>query len=141
MSACRLLIALGLLLQVNSGERRYADQDGNPILGDCLIRLKSEDEIRIPAMESGVLIEMPVKEGSRVAKGALLAKIDDREATAGVKVAQFALKSAEQRATEDIEIRYAEAAKKVADADVMQSMKANLDSPGSTPGGHRVTKR
>jgi multidrug efflux pump subunit AcrA (membrane-fusion protein) len=133
MSACRLLIALGLLLQVSSSDRRYADQDGNPILGDCLIRLKSEDEIRIPALESGVLIEMPVKEGSRVAKGELLAKIDDREATAGVKVAQFAMKSAEQRATEDIEIRYAEAAKKVADADVLQSMKANLDSPGSIP--------
>ena len=82
MSAIRLLIAVGLLLPVSGVDRRYADQNGNPVLDRCLIKLKGEDEIRIPAQVSGVLISMPVKEGSRVAKGDLLATIDDREARA-----------------------------------------------------------
>ena len=133
MTAIRLLITLGLLLPVASGNRRYADEDGNPVLQDCLIKLKGEDEIRIPAQESGVLIEMPVKEGSRVAEGDLLAKIDDREAKAAVKVAQYALQSAQQRAEEDIEIRYAKAAEAVAKIDVLQDLKANKDHPGAIP--------
>jgi len=126
MGAFQLLIALGLLLPVSS-DRRYADEDGNPVLGECLIKLKGEDEIRIPAQESGVLIEMPVKEGSRVAKNELLAKIDDREANAAVAVAGYALESAEKRAEEDIEIRYAQAAMDVAKVDLDLGNRANRD--------------
>ena len=133
MSAVRLLITLGLLLPVSGAERDYTPQDGNPVLDQCMIMLKGEDEIRIPAQESGVLISMPVKEGSRVAKGALLAKIDDREAKAALKVAQYGLQSAQHRAKEDIEIRYAQAAKDVAKVDVEQDLKANRDHPGAIP--------
>jgi multidrug efflux pump subunit AcrA (membrane-fusion protein) len=133
MSAFRLLIALGLLLPVSGVERRYTEQDGNPVLDRCLIKLKGEDEIRIPAQEAGVLISMPVKEGSRVHKGDLLATIDDREAQAALKVSEYALQSAQQRAQEDIEIRYAQAAEAVAKIDVLQDLKANKDYPGSIP--------
>ncbi len=133
MSAIRLLIAVGLLLPVSGVDRRYAEENGNPVLDRCLIKLQSEDEIRIPAQEAGVLISMPVKEGSRVAKGDLLATIDDREAKAALKVAQYALQSAQQRAKEDIEIRYAQAAEAVAQVDVEQDLKANRDHPGAIP--------
>ena len=133
MSAFRLLIALGLLLPVSGVDRLYAEKDGNPVLDRCLIKLKGEDEIRIPAQEAGVLISMPVKEGSRVAQGELLATIDDREAKAALQVAEYALQSAQQRAKEDIEIRYAQAAEAVAQVDVDQDQKANRDHPGAIP--------
>ncbi|MCH7751932.1 MAG: HlyD family efflux transporter periplasmic adaptor subunit [Planctomycetes bacterium] len=133
MSAIRLLIAVGLLLPVSGVDRRYADENGNPMLDRCLIKLKGEDEIRIPAQVSGVLISMPVKEGSWVAKGDLLATIDDREAKAALQVAQYGLQSAQQRAQEDIEIRYAQAAEAVAKIDVLQDLKANRDFAGSIP--------
>ena len=133
MSAIRLLIAVGLLLPVSGVERRYADQDGNPVLDRCLIKLKGEDEIRIPAQVSGVLISMPVKEGSWVAKGDLLATIDDREAKAALQVAEYALQSAQQRAEEDIEIRYAQAAEGLAKVDVELALRANRDFSGSFP--------
>lgn len=133
MSAIRLLITLGLLLPVSSADRLHVDEDGNPVLDGCRIELIGEDEIRIPAQESGVLIEMPVKEGSRVSKGDLLATVDDREAKAAVTVARYALQSAVQRANETIEIRYAQAAEAVAKVDVEQDEKANLDHPGAIP--------
>lgn len=133
MGVFRLLIAAGLLLPVGGVDHRYTDQDGNPVLDRCLIKLKGEDEIRIPAQEAGVLISMPVKEGSQVHKGDLLATIDDREAKAALKVSEYALQSAQQRAKEDIEIRYAQAAAAVAKVDVEQDLKANLDHPGAIP--------
>jgi multidrug efflux pump subunit AcrA (membrane-fusion protein) len=133
MIAVRLLITLGLLLPVSIADRYHVDQDGNPVLENCRVELKGKDEIRIPAQESGVLIEMPLTEGSIVAKGDLLAVIDDREARAAVTVAEYALQSAQQRAKEDIEIRYAQAAEAVAQVDVEQDLKANRSLPGAIP--------
>ena len=137
MGAIKLLILLGLMLPVGGADRYrvdfQVDADGNPVLDGCRIELKGEDEIRIPAQESGVLLEMPLKEGSRVSKGDLLAVIDDREAKAAVTVAEFALQSAVQRANETIEIRYAQAAEAVAKVDVDQDLKANRDHPGAIP--------
>lgn len=133
MSAIRLLITLGLLLPISSTDHRYTNEDGDPVLDRCLIKIKGENEIRIPAQEAGVLIGMPVKEGSRVAKGDLLARIDDREAKAALQVTEYSLQSAQQRAQEDIEIRYAQAAEDVAKVDVLQDLKANRDHPGAIP--------
>jgi multidrug efflux pump subunit AcrA (membrane-fusion protein) len=133
MSAIQLLVSLGLLLPISIADRYSVDADGNPVLDKCRIELIGQDEVRIPAQEAGVLIEMPVKEGSRVSKGDLLATIDDREAKAAVKVANYALQSAMQRANETIEIRYAQAAEAVAEVDLEQDQKANRDHPGAIP--------
>ncbi len=129
MTGLRLLVALGLLAQVGSGDRHGAPESGNPVLAPCLIKLK--DEVRIPAQEAGVLIKLPVKEGSRVAEGDLLATIDDREARAALLVTEYGLEVAQKRAAEDIEIRYARAAARVAKVDVEQDQKANQDQPGA----------
>lgn len=106
---------------------------GNPVLTPCLIKLKSQNEIRIPAQEAGVLIEMPVKEGTKVHKGDLLAKIDDREASANLQITEYALDSATKKANEDIEIRYAKAAADVAEADLKRDFRANATQPGAVP--------
>jgi multidrug efflux pump subunit AcrA (membrane-fusion protein) len=133
MSAFQLIVSLGLLLPISSADRYSVDADGNPVLDGCRIELIGQDEVRIPAQEAGVLIEMPVKEGTRVSKDDLLATIDDREAKAAVKVANYALQSAMQRANETIEIRYAQAAEAVAKVDLEQDQKANLDHPNAIP--------
>ncbi|MGI9457489.1 MAG: efflux RND transporter periplasmic adaptor subunit [Aeoliella sp.] len=133
MTAIRILIAVGLLSQLGGVDRRYATQDGNPVLEPCLIKLQSQNEVRIPAQVAGMLIKMPVKEGSRIAKGELLATIDDREAAAALTVANYALQSAEQRAKENIEIRYAQAAEAVAKVDLEQDLRANKNLAGAIP--------
>ena len=133
MLALKTLIMVSLLAQTGLDRQKYATGDGNPILQPCLIKLKNENEIRISAQEAGVLIEMPVKEGTQVETGNLLAKVDDRQAAAALKISQYALDSARKRADEDIEIRYAQAAERVAETDLEQDLKANFNKPGAIP--------
>ena len=139
MTALRLLIVVGLFAQAGGADRRYnesrytEESGGNPVLRPCLIKLQGQNEIRIPAQVAGVLTKMPVKEGLHVSQGDLLATIDDREAAANLKIAEYALQSALQRAKEDIEIRYAAAAEAVAEVDLEQDRKANRDLSGAIP--------
>ena len=122
---CMMLSLCAIEANAQSGE--------DPVLSPCYIKLKSENMIRIPAQEAGVLIEMPVREGSSVKAGQLLARIDDREAKATLKIAEYALESAEKRAAEDIEIRYSKKAEAVAKTDLEQDMIANRNQPGAIP--------
>lgn len=122
-----------LLAQLGGIDARYTEKDGNPVMDRCLIKPPGEDEVRISATEAGVLIKMPVTEGSQVAKDEILAVIDDREARAALQVAEYALQSADQQAKEDIEIRYAAAARDVAQVDLEQDKKANQVQPGAIP--------
>lgn len=133
MFILKVLLIASLLGQVETPRSNYAPESSDPVLSPCLIKLKSQNEIRIPAQEAGVLIEMPVKEGTRVKRGELLAKVDDRDALANLKITEYALDSANKKAEEDIEVRYAQAAEAVAEVDLMQDQKANLAQPGAVP--------
>ncbi len=103
----------------------------NPVFERCLVTVK--DEVEIPAQKDGVLTELPVIEGSQVEKGETLAVIDDREAKAAVKAAQAGLRAAEERVKDDIEEKYAVAARDVARIDLKKSQEANQRTPGSVP--------
>jgi multidrug resistance efflux pump len=131
MNVVHLLLAAGLLAQLGDVNPRYTQENGNPVMERCFIKPRGEDDVRIPAQQAGVLIQMPVTEGSQVSKGDLLALIDDREAKAALQVATYGYQSAEQKAKEDIEIRYAQAAAAVAKVDWEQDQKANLAQPGA----------
>lgn len=133
MNIVGLLLSVGLLAQLGGVNPRYTQENGNPVMERCSIKPRGEDDVRIPAQQAGVLMEMPVTEGSQVSQGDLLALIDDREAKAALQVAIYGLQSAEQKAKEDIEIRYAQAAAAVAEVDLRQDQKANLAQPGAIP--------
>lgn len=122
MSSIHILFAAALLAQVGGVERRYATEDGNPVIGGVV---RVQEEVRIPAQEAGVLIKMPVKEGSRLAEGDLLATVDDRESEAALKIAEFGLQAAIKRATDTIEETYARKAADVAEVDWRQAVEAN----------------
>lgn len=121
MSYFHYLLSAVLLAQVGSGEGRYSTEGGNPVIEGVV---KVQEEVRIPAQEAGVLINMPVKEGSRVAKGDLLATVDDREAEAALKIAEYGLQAANKRAEDVIEETYARKAAEVAKVDWRQSLEA-----------------
>jgi len=133
MNVVSLLLTVGLLTQLGGVNPRYTEENGNPVMDRCLIKPRGEDDVRIPAQQAGMIIKMPVTEGSQVSKGDLLALVDDREAKASLRVATYGLQSAEQKAKEDIEIRYAQAAAAVAKVDLEQDQKANLSQPGAVP--------
>lgn len=133
MNATRTLIATALAILICYAETGSAQDRADPALSPCYVMLKKENLISIPAEEAGKLVEMPVREGSKVKAGQLLARIDDRETKAQLKIAEYQLESATKRAEEDIEIRYARAAKDVARVDWEQDVKANMDHEGAIP--------
>ena len=68
--------------------------------------IHSQNDVPIAAEAEGVIIELPVREGSQVAVGDVLAAIDDRQAKAAVEVAKFALEAATEKANDTIEEDY-----------------------------------
>jgi len=100
-------------------------------LPNCLLSL--DEEVQMPAQEPGVLVKIPVSEGRQVAAGELLAQIDDTVRRAQYRIAQFKLKAAEKQAEDDVSIRYATAAAKVAEAEYYQAVDANQRVAGTVP--------
>jgi len=100
-------------------------------LPNCLIAL--DEEAQVPAQESGVLVTILVREGQQVKKGDLLAQIDDVMPRMQHAIAGYKLKVAEKEAGDDINIRYAEAAAKVAEAEYRQAVEANQKVAGTVP--------
>ena len=130
MKAITCLVSLLLIGQVTAPSR-YSTADGNPVLELAFIKVK--DEARIPAVEPGMLIELNVREGSRVKKDDVLARIDDREAKARVTVTKYAELAARKLFEQDIEERYARAAADVAEAALKKDLMANEMSTGAVP--------
>jgi multidrug efflux pump subunit AcrA (membrane-fusion protein) len=98
-------------------------------LPNCLLLL--DEEVQIPAQEAGELVSIPVREGQQVAKGDVLAQIDDLVPKAAYNVALYKLKVAEKQATDDIDVRYAKTAHDFATAKLHRSVKANERTPNT----------
>lgn len=103
----------------------------NPQLEGCVIKLV--DDIEIPATEPGVLTLLSVREGSLVKAEDVIGTIDDREAQMAKQVASLAWKSAKEKSKDDVEIRYAQAASLVAEADWKRNLGINDATPGAVP--------
>jgi len=100
-------------------------------MSDCLVTLI--EEAQVPAQEAGVLTEVAVKEGDQVAEGGLLARIDDTQAQMQLKAARFKLDVAKEEASNDVNIRYAQASTRVAEAEYMVNKEACDKVPGAIP--------
>jgi len=84
-----------------------------------VLRLIAEADV--PAQEAGVLTAVPVREGQRVKQGELLAQIDDQVSHMAERAASLALDVAHDKATNDVQIRYARKAAEVAEAELRRS--------------------
>ena len=130
-----LLAILALFAQLGAGspyrttDVQRVDANGDPVFSSASIT--AEEDAIIPAEAEGTLVNISVKEGDRVAKGAVLATIDDRQALAAVDVAKISLDAATERASDDLEEKYAEAAAKVAKVDWEKDKEANERVPNS----------
>ena len=97
----------------------------------CLI--SPVDEAEVPAQEAGVLKEVNMKEGQQVSSGQLLAQIDDAKPRMAVEVAKAKLAAAKEKAGDDINVRYAEASRDVAEANYQVNAQANRKVRDSVP--------
>lgn len=91
------------------------------------------EDVEVAAQEAGKLVQVEVHEGQQIAEGDLIAKIDDQQAQLALFAAQRELSTAMEKASDDIEIRFAHASFEVADAELKQSLEINARSPGSVP--------
>jgi len=125
----RRLIALGALFAVCW--LPAAARGENVTLPHCLVSLIYE--AKVPAEEAGVLVEMLVREGAQVGDNDLLARIDDTKTRMEVDVAGYKLEVAKEEAANDVQVRYATAAAKVAEAEYLVNEEANRKVPGTVP--------
>jgi macrolide-specific efflux system membrane fusion protein len=78
-------------------------------------------EAAVPAQEAGVITAVAVHEGQRVKQGELLAQVDDQVAEMAARSAKLAFDAAREKASSDVEIRYANKAAEVAEAELRRS--------------------
>jgi len=95
----------------------------------CLVSLI--DEVKVPAQETGMLVQVPVHEGDYVAKGSSIARIDDSIPMKQKQVASLKYDKAQKQATNDVDVRYAAKAAEVSQAEYEKMMASNEDVKGS----------
>ncbi len=94
----------------------------------CLVSLI--EDIQVPAREAGALTSVEVVEGQFVTAGQLLAQLDDRQPKLDKVAAELERDAALAKAEDDIEVRYAQAALEVANAELLRAQAIEAKSPG-----------
>jgi macrolide-specific efflux system membrane fusion protein len=84
-----------------------------------VLRLLAEADV--PAQEAGVLTNVAVREGDAVKKDAVLATIDDQVARMAELAAKLKYDVAHEKATNDVQVRFAQKAAEVAEAELNRS--------------------
>jgi len=118
LAAAALIVSLG---EVSRAEQASA-QPANPVVKGLV---KVADQIKLPAKEPGVLVQLAVKEGGQVKAGQVIGKIDDSEPQMKKMAANAEYSAAYNRWKDDVEIRYAKAQAEVAKADYDQLRETN----------------
>ena len=114
---------------VPSAGERPTGAEGQLVLRQCLVSLIQE--VQVPAQVAGLLVELPVQEGMSVSVGQLLARIDDSQPMSDHQIAVLKLQAAQEKAKNDISVRYAQAAAEVARIEYEQAYRANQKNPGT----------
>jgi multidrug resistance efflux pump len=99
------------------------------LMENCLVSLI--DDLEMTAQEDGLLLSLEGREGMDVRKDLQLAQIDDREAKAKQMAAEAALARAKEEAANDVNLRFAQASEKVAEAEYNQAIDANQRVSGA----------
>jgi len=98
-------------------------------LSHCLVSLV--DEVQVPAQEPGVIISLDVHEGMQVTAGAVLGYVDDSQPRMQRRAALADHMAAREKAESDVDIRYAKAASKVAEAEYLKAVDAERKVTGA----------
>jgi multidrug efflux pump subunit AcrA (membrane-fusion protein) len=114
--------ALALALAIGGVSARPAAAS-DPLIYGCLVKL--DEDVKVPAPEAGLLVQLAVKEGSQVREGEVLGKIYDEEVKIQKQAAEYALGAAHKAATDDIQFRYAKASADVAEKNYEKMLESN----------------
>ena len=104
--------------------------DGIP-LTDCVVSLK--EQVHLPARQSGVLVSLSIREGSRVQAGERIGKVDDVQQRLAHDLAIVERMESAELANSDVDVRFAQASAQVANAELQASRLANNRVDGTVP--------
>ncbi len=127
-------VLLSLLLAVAQPQAAASSQRqpaGGPTARAQSATLALINEADVPAANPGVLMEISVREGDTVQKGAAVAQVDSREADVKLRLAQYELNAAAEEAKNDVRVRAAAAAHRVAEAELAQAKATRARAPNS----------
>jgi len=115
-------IALVALLLPSAHAQQSATAPTDPVVNGVV---RVADQIKLPAKEAGVLVQLSVKEGTQVKAGQVIGKIDDSEPQMKKAAALAEYKGAYKRWKDDVEIRFARAQELVAKAKYEKMRESN----------------
>jgi multidrug efflux pump subunit AcrA (membrane-fusion protein) len=106
-----------------------ASPGGNPVLRHCVVKLI--DQTVVSVEEPGLIAALEIREGMTVEAGMKLGRVNDGQARMAKLVAEAEYKIAQDKATNDIEVRYSESAAKVAEYEYRAAIEANKRAPNA----------
>jgi multidrug efflux pump subunit AcrA (membrane-fusion protein) len=106
-----------------------AAEPAEPVIEGCLVSLI--DEVEVPAREAGVVVELVIRQGAVVAKGEVLARIDDDQPQMEKRRAQAEHDQTLARAESDVDVRYSQKAQGVAEMAYRKAEDSHVRIPGS----------
>ena len=120
-ASLRLCVIISALLSAMSAQllRKRRPTRSRSKCESVVLRLLAEADV--PAQEAGVLTNVAVREGDAVKKGAVLAQIDDQVARMAELAAKLKYDVAHEKATNDVQVRFARKAAEVAEAELQRS--------------------
>lgn len=123
-------VALGVAAWACSASVAVESVASEPVeVESVLIRLI--EEVEVPAQEEGLLAEVLVKEGDRVERGELLARLDNAAAKVALDRAQTEVAIAQRKAGNDVSVRFAKKATDVAQAELARALESVQKYPKS----------
>ncbi len=129
MNLILLTAALAMTGPVSGGKAAVPPPVGDPVIEHCLVSLI--EEAQIPGREPGVVAALEAKEGMQVKAGTIIGRIDDSEPTALKRVKMKEHDTEKEKATNDVNVRYAIAATEVAKLAYEKSLEADSRVKGS----------
>ncbi len=110
----------------------FGDGGGVQIeVDECVVRFASE--VKVPALETGRVAEVNIKQHDTITAGSPIARLDDRSLLIRRRSATLRMNSAKSEAEDDVEIRYAEVALQEAEAELETSRSIQNDVRGAIP--------
>jgi multidrug efflux pump subunit AcrA (membrane-fusion protein) len=121
--ACRTMALLCAAACFAASPAAAQEGTSTPVkIENALVTLIEQAEI--PARDAGLLTELKVSEGDKVTRGQVLGKVDDEDARLALAKAAAETKIAATTAGNDVKVRYADKAAKVAAAEYKRAQES-----------------
>ena len=126
-----LILVTHLVVRAQEAVPTKAPGSTDPVVPDCIV--EPAKDLRVSASEPGLLIQLNVDEGSRVEENDELGHVDDQQAQMQKTAAKYGMAQAKKQAEDDIDVRYATKAHKVAEKEYELNQDLDRKRKGAVP--------